>query len=286
MPVTARGAARLALALAAGCNGDGLSNQRGDALLTPPLDLWVAAAAMATDLVVGPDLASPTAGMVIVPAGPFMMGCNATVDTQCRDDERPYHQIALAPFAIDITEVTQAAYDRCIKAGICATPQPTSGDFDPVGRPDFAVWIWDWNNATAFCAWVGKRLPTEAEWEKAARGTDGRVFPWGNQYPDCTLTDFDQCYGGPIPVGRLPAGASPYGALDMGGGVAEWVSDYYGATYYQTSPPANPTGPASGSEHVFRGGSYADFEAAMRTSNRNNRPDIRGPTGFRCARTL
>jgi formylglycine-generating enzyme required for sulfatase activity len=219
------------------------------------------------------------AEMVSVPAGSFMMGCNSAVDTSCNPDESPYHSVYLDAFSIDKTEVTQAAYSSCIAAGTCLAIQGLPSDQVPVHDMTLA-------NAMDYCAWVGERLPTEAEWEKAARGTDGRIYPWGNDAPTCDLAVFGTCASAPAAVGGRSAGASPYGALDMAGNVAEWVADLYAADYYQSSPDSDPTGPTTGTDHVDRGGWYRSSAAQVRVSFReaNSADTAIDYVGFRCAR--
>ena len=219
------------------------------------------------------------AEMVSVPAGAFMMGCNSAVDTSCNPDESPYHSVSLAAFSIDKTEVTEAAYSACIAAGACLAIQGLASDQVPIHDMTLA-------NATAYCAWAGKRLPTEAEWEKAARGTDGRIYPWGNDAPTCDKAVFGTCATAPAAVGGRTAGASPYGALDMAGNVAEWVSDFYAADYYASSPGSDPPGPSAGTNHVDRGGWYRSSVAQVRASFReaNSGDTAVDYVGFRCAR--
>ena len=220
--------------------------------------------------------------MVPVAAGDFDMGCNESVDDQCDDDETPQHTVTLSAFEIDVTEVTQEQYSACVAAGAC--PEPSCPwDCSVSDLPATCV---DWGAASSYCVWAGKRLPTEAEWEKAARGTDGRKFPWGNAAPTCSLTNMLGCSGGVEPVGSLPGGESPYGALDMAGNVVELVADFYDANYYTDSPAENPTGPAQGARYGGRGGGFKSEAVWQRTSKRDwYDGDDQGPSlGFRCAR--
>jgi formylglycine-generating enzyme required for sulfatase activity len=221
----------------------------------------------------------------LVPAGAFEMGCVSAIDTMCDADESPQHTVTLDAFTIDITEVTQSAYQDCMSAGACTAP---SNNYDPTNLPQYPVGNVDFNQASDYCAWVGKRLPTEAEWEKAARGTDGRVWPWGNTTPTCAMLNFDRCLDEVTAVGSYPAYVSPYGLLDMAGNVSEWVSDRYDADYYSVSPSVNPTGPSSGNARGVRGSSYAFGQQSVRASNRpsgTTNSDSNG-RGFRCAQSL
>jgi formylglycine-generating enzyme required for sulfatase activity len=222
------------------------------------------------------------AAMVSVPQADFSMGCNAAVDTACKADEKPQHTVSLSAFEIDRTEVTQEQYAACVDAKACTPPSCT---WD-CSTPDMPAGCLEWAQAKAFCAFAGKRLPTEAEWEKAARGTDGRKYPWGNQEPDCNRVNMAGCGNTADPVGMHMDGASPYGALDMAGNMVEMVSDWYDANFYASSPAVDPKGPASGTRYSGRGGGFKSDATWQRTSARDwyDKTDAGGSLGFRCAR--
>lgn len=251
--------------------------------------------------------------MVAVPAGEFRMGCdvaNAEV-YGCSAKDTPLHKVWLDGFSIDKYEVTNAQYRACVEAGECRPPRKTVSlqrerYFDSEQFNDFPVlYVSHWD-AQDYCGWRGKRLPSEAEWEKAARGPiDTRIFPWGNEFPDCTRANFTEdfydddiyfCGGDTMAVGSHPAGASPYGAMDMAGNVFEWVEDNYKENYYASSPYRNPIA-QSGDYFTIRGGSYRPRLLYQRVSHRHfghhgdgvggDAPYYRNEqVGFRCARSL
>lgn len=175
------------------------------------------------------------AEQVDVPAGAFPMGCEG--DSRCSADEAPVHSITLPAYKIDRFEVTQEAWAACVDAGVCTAP---AAGYDPVGHRDWPVTGIVRLAAVSYCNWVGGRLPTEAEWEKAARGTDGRLNPWGNEAPDCERAQLRSCGTLLSPVGQHPKGASPYGAEDMVGNAWEMVSDDYNPVWYAESPSNAP----------------------------------------------
>jgi len=241
------------------------------------------------------------AAMVAVPAGKALLGCNAAVDSECEDDEKPGAVVETAAFEIDITEVTVAQYRACVDAGACSAQGlelPNSGTADEPelawtcnwGKPDrdrHPINCISWQAAADFCKWAKKRLPTAKEWERAARGTDGRRYPWGNEAvkpsPQANLADktlleskpggwglkeFNDGFVSTAPVGSFPAGDSPVGAKDMAGNVWEFVID------------GNET------RHEMRGGAWSYYPSALRVSDRAYAPLGRrnGDTGFRCVR--
>ena len=261
---------------------------------------------------IGQTWTSPVDGATLdcVPAGEFLMGA-ADADHAARSDEKPRHQVYLDAYWIDRTEVTNANYARCLAADACHPKvyDITATTYIPYAvQPayqDYPALLYDFEAVAAYCHWAGRRLPTEAEWEKAARGIDGRPYPWGNEidcsratYYGCTTNtaEPDNSYDAPhcgysnfcqtVPVDAHSAGASPYGALNMAGNVWEWVADWYAADYYAISPARNPSGPAAGKYKVLRGGGNKSFETDLRATARagnNGGHFFDGQLGFRCA---
>ena len=222
------------------------------------------------------------AKMVGVSAATFLMGCAEAVDRDCEDDERPSRQVSVSAFELDASEVTQGAYQACVTTGVCTAP---AGEFEPERKAGYPVVMVTWDQAKTYCHWVRKRLPTEAEWERAARGTDRRIFPWGGDEPSCTRGNFSGCAEGPKPNGSHPTGASPVGAEDLAGNVWEWVADWKAPYTEATKPVVDPRGPREGLLRVVRGGSFATDRRGARVSRRGESEPGRADRtiGFRCA---
>ena len=237
---------------------------------------------------------SPRDGMtmIYVPKGEFVMGANST-DKLAFESDIPKHTIWLDAYWIDRTEVSNDQYAKCVSSGICKTPLKNESYtrsiyFGNSLYGNYPIIYVSWNDAKTYCEWAGRRLPTEAEWEKAARGTDERAYPWGNDnvagsllnFADKILTNFewsekniDDGFVDTAPVDSYPKGASPYGVLNMAGNVAEWVADWFDREYYKHSPATNPSGPfflffpLNG--RVYRGGSWDSDKISTRVSARS-----------------
>ncbi|MFH0801928.1 MAG: SUMF1/EgtB/PvdO family nonheme iron enzyme [bacterium] len=232
--------------------------------------------------------------LILIPAGEFTMG---SPQGEGSDNEHPQHNVYLDVYYIGKHEVTNKQFAKFVQETGYQARWPWRDYYNlrTAAHPVISV---TWNDAKAYCEWAGLRLPTEAEWEKAARGTDGRNYPWGNEWDERNCN----CYQGPklsrianisqgrgtLPVGSFPLGASPYGCLDMAGNVDEWCSDWYGEKYYGNSPQRNPQGPGSGSDRVLRGGSWnCCFKDFFRAAFRSyGVPNFRSEyCGFRVARS-
>lgn len=208
-----------------------------------------------------------------IPAGTFRMG---GMDVRRAPNELPEHDVTLDAYWMDKLEVTNAMYGLCVSAGECTLPQALKSQrrpfyFTDPAFKDYPVIYVTWGQARIYCEWAGRRLPTEAEWERAGRGDDFRTFPWGEDKADGTLANYNMQVGDTSRVGSFPAGASPFGVLDMAGNVAEWVNDFYTANYAK-AVTLNPRGPTTSASlnRVVRGGSLGDAEINIRVSKRSS----------------
>jgi formylglycine-generating enzyme required for sulfatase activity len=264
---------------------------------------------------------------ILIPAGDFIMGAtNQDRQIEASSNELPKHKVYLDNYFIDRTEVTNEMFIAFVEATNYITvaektnyghiysdsinntwyTDPSANWRDPEGlgqgikgRENYPVVQMNWEDAKNFCKWRGGRLPTEAEWEKAARGTNENIYPWGNTYDgallngsdktlgkDSNLFIFNDGYAFTAPVGSFPEGASPYGVLDMAGNILEWVNDFYDENYYAQSPERNPTGPSNGQNHLLRGGSWFSGPKNNRSANRTPAENLDVASinyGFRCA---
>ena len=253
--------------------------------------------AAASTLALSPVFATPAVKeldpvlMVTIPAGPFLMG---TQSPKGRADEWPQRTVQVDAFAMDEVEVTNERYMTFVTTtGHRSPPNPygTGVLVSAKGIEQLPVVQVTWYDAKAYCAWAKKRLPTEAEWEKAARGTDGRTFPWGEDTPTSKRANYDREWVEDKtlhPVGALPAGDSPYGIKDMSGNAREWVQDWYDPDYYANAPTKNPQGPDKGIVRVIRGGSWHSPHSDITATARGRGGFALQPpgTGFRCVRSL
>lgn len=227
---------------------------------------------------------------VEIPAGPFVRGCKPASDGQCREVEQPETTVVLGSYRIDIFEVGVQDYRQCVMAGQCS--EPGTGDYCNWGemdRVDHPINCVTWQQAQGYCEWAGRRLCTEAEWEKAARGSQGGTYPWGQQEPQCRHASFGGPEGvcgdaGTSPRASHKDGISPFGVLDAAGNVWEWVSDWYDGASYGEGGELD--GPAAGEFKVIRGGSFASPATELRCAHRYaQRPDqMAVGLGFRCCR--
>jgi len=252
-------------------------------------------------------------GMIFIPAGWFEMGSDdadmmnyISHEKESAEkilariaDEKPRHKVWLDAYYIDRHEVTVEEYKRCTRAGKCSVPlhyyRDSHCNWDSPRSGDQPLNCVSWQQAETYCRFAGKELPSEAQWEKAARSDDARIFPWGPKFPDCSLAvwgdkeNTDGCgRDGTWPVCSKPAGNSPYGLCDVAGNLWEWVYDWYSADYYKSSPQKNPRGPDSGERHLAKGASWHTPQpGGLRPSTRYPQVSDEGRSdiGFRCART-
>lgn len=237
------------------------------------------------------------AEMVYIPPGEFLMGSSDQDIQHFRqlfplrnpaafEDERPQRIVSLDGYYIDRLEVTNTRFKKFLsETGYVARSYL---DRLPFNGPELPAVVLQWEDAVAYANWAGKRLPSEAEWEKAARGAEGRIWPWGDEWDPKKLSGNDGTgaidgYPQAAPVGSFPQGASPYGVLDMAGNVWEWVADWYEADYYGEAPDENPKGPDTGDGHVLRGGGWAESLDFTRCANRQGGNPGSILRGFRCA---
>lgn len=237
-------------------------------------------------------------GMVLIPATEYLMGCDPEHNNgyPCPSDELPQHTVSLSAFAIDIYEVTNVQYAECVAADGCVPPISTASQarVDYYENPEYANFPMinvKWDDAMAYCTWAGKRLPTEAEWELAARGATPKTYAWGDDDPDCSQGNIyydpsmSACVGDTVTVGSYPLGASEFGVMDMTGNVWEWVADSYIEDFYSLSPTENPLAEEDNQLRTVRGGGWsANWLAARLTSRAYDLSFYSGPDlGFRCA---
>ena len=257
-------------------------------VVLPESTTYISPTAVSGEYGIGSTMISDKDGMTLlyVPAGEFEMGSE-----DGDSDEKPVHTVDLDAYWIDQTEVTNAMYAKCVSDGVCDPPN-NSGSYTResyYGNSEFdkypVIYV-SWEDASAYCSWAKRRLPTEAEWEKAARGTNGRIYPWGDEI-DESYANYGGNVGDTTSVGNYEKGASFYGAYDMAGNVWEWVADWYDENYYANSPSSNPLGSDTGEYRALRGGSWLNNENGLRsaTRHRNHPTDTSSNYGFRCSRS-
>lgn len=252
----------------------------------------------ATPTLVTVDLGGPQAGstvswvdgslLVFVPAGEFIMGAAPSPPGGDSDEDNPIHAVSLSDFWIYRTKVTNQQYALCVSLGICTPPSSEEAPYytalEFANQPIMGV---DWEQAQTYCNWLNARLPTEAEWEKTARGPNGNLYPWGDAEPACDLLNFNNCVGMKTDVTDYPDGKSYYEALDMAGNAFEWVADWYDPEYYSVSPAENPPGPATGEVRSMRGSSFESAAEQVPSAKRSylEPEEHRADLGFRCVVT-
>ena len=235
-----------------------------------------------------------------IPAGKFIMGSDKSKDEDARDDELPQHNVTLSAYWIGKHSVTNLQYQAFVQAKGVSAPKHWQDGQIPAGKENHPVVNVSWLEAEAFCQWASERLragapaalakkvrlPTEAEWEKAARGMDGRLYPWGDPAPTITMCNYTEVVKDTTPVGQYsPQSDSPYGCVDMAGNVWDWTADWYNPTYYQASPKRNPQGPETGQARVLRGGAMNSLDILIRCAARTRFAPtlLYNNIGFRCA---
>ena len=225
---------------------------------------------------------------IYIPAGTFSQGSKQD-PRYPPTSENPQRMVYLDGFWIDMTLVTNRMYRSCMAANQCdaiINNDTENQNFTSGGALDLPAVYVTWFNAQKYCNWIGGSLPTEAQWEKAARGSgEARIYPWGNQDPNPSMLNFNNLLGITTISGSYPTGASPYGVLDMAGNVRQWVADWFQSDYYTVAPDRNPPGPATGTTKVLKGGGWNDPAKYVRISSRLEHPPSSPGSnrGFRCA---
>jgi formylglycine-generating enzyme required for sulfatase activity len=229
--------------------------------------------------------------MVSIPGGDFVMGSD---DTEGETDERPERTVTLEPFSIDMFEVTNAEYEECVTAGACTEPlyiysETRATYYGNTNYSYYPVLYVNWFQAADYCRFRDKRLPSEAEWERAARGPapSERTYPWGDDTPNCTMANYSSCLGDTDEIGSYKAGATDEGVFDLAGNVYEWTNDWFDSNYYAQGEVDNPLGPDTGTSRATRGGAHTSSTTYIRSANRSydSPGDAVDYTGIRCAKS-